>query len=79
MDEWETILIWKFKGPRFEDHGIELKDLAALASLRGAFVEAAKQIWHQDNPDAKNLPAHFEDNIILKVFGIEQGVTGPLS
>jgi hypothetical protein len=71
MVEWETILIWSFKGPRFEDHGVDLRDLAALAALREAIVAVAIQLWRDENP-GKHLPHHFGQSIVLKVFGIEE-------
>ncbi|MRG98177.1 HEAT repeat domain-containing protein [Polyangium spumosum] len=73
MDGWETLLVWKFKGPRFDDHGIELRDLAVMVHLRETIVEAAKQVWRQENPDSKRLPDNFEDSIVLKIFEIGKG------
>ena len=69
---WKPLITWKFKGARFADHGLDLRDLATLIGLRGLLVEFTKQVWRDEHP-GEELPPHFGRNIELKLFEITGG------
>lgn len=70
---WKELLTWTFKGPRFEDNGVDLSDLAALHDLRDLLIENAKELWKRENPSRVRLPRGFEERIQLKVFELLPG------
>lgn len=73
--KWERLLVWTFRGRRFDDgeEGIDLRDLADLTRLRTVLVELAKDTWRRDHPARDRLPAHAEESLSLRIFSAEDG------
>ncbi|XXT25075.1 hypothetical protein WME94_26430 [Sorangium sp. So ce429] len=67
----EPLMVVTFKGPRFEDHGIDLRDLSVLIAIRGALVRYAEEIYREEH--GKAPPRSFVDNIQLRIYGIGKG------
>lgn len=42
-----------FKGPRFEDHGLDLDVLPELYAYKELLVAAAKELWRRHHPDRR--------------------------
>lgn len=68
-----TLVTHIFKGPRFEDHGIDLDVLPDLLSYKGLLVDTAKELWRRHHPDRLRLPKKFEDSLALKFYEIRPG------
>ena len=64
-----------FKGPRFEDHGIDIDVLEELISYKKILVETAKELWRRHNPDHQRLPNNFEDSLCIKFYKLGKGST----
>jgi hypothetical protein len=75
----QSLSTLRFKGARFDDHGLELSVLPELLAYRTLLVETAKELWHKrnrkENGDSKNLPKNFEDKIRIKFYAIQSGST----
>lgn len=67
--QWAPLLVWTFRGPRFEADGLDLRDLEELTRLRALLIELAKDIWKKDQA-RKQAPAH---EVELRFFGTERG------
>lgn len=68
-----------FRGPRFENHTLDLAVLPELVAYGDAVLMTAKEIWKQKNPDRARLPKGFEERIVLKIGAIATGsVTVPV-
>lgn len=70
---WKKLLVWKFQGSRFADHGVDLRDLDDLVTLRKLLAELAKDAWRQAYPDKSKLPNKYEDQLELRFFKIGKG------
>lgn len=70
---WVPLLRWTFKGDRFREHGIDLKDLRALVASREIIVAFAKDIWLRENESSERAPKNFDDKIELQLFHIGEG------
>lgn len=70
---WTELLVWTFRGERFSERGIELRDLEALVHLRALLVELAKSVWRRQNSTRKNLSPHAEDSLELRIFEFREG------
>ena len=64
-----------FKGPMFEDHGLEIDILAELIAYKRLLVETAKEFWKSSHPERKNLPPGFGDSVRLKFYELGKGST----
>ncbi|NOX56688.1 MAG: hypothetical protein GXP27_20025 [Planctomycetes bacterium] len=64
-----------FKGPRFEDHGLDLDVLPDLLAYKTILVETAKELWRRRHPDRQRLPKGFEDSLKLKFYELRPGST----
>jgi hypothetical protein len=64
-----------FKGPRFEDHGLDVDVLPEIMAYKELVQESAKQIWRRKHPGRVRLPKGFEAGIHLKFFRLESGST----
>lgn len=64
-----------FRGPRFDDHGLDLAVLPELIAYRTILVETAKELWRQHHPARERLPANYEESLVLKFFGLDEGST----
>lgn len=62
-----------FKGPRFEDHGLDLDVLPDLLAYKTLLVETAKELWRRNNPDRQRLPRGFEESLSLKFYELKPG------
>ena len=71
--EWEELLVWRYTGPRFQEGGIDLRDLAALVGLRKLLSELARHVWKQRNPDRSRLSANAASDLQLRLFSFERG------
>ena len=67
--------IHSFKGPQFEDHGLEIDVLNELIIYKNILVETAKELWRKNNPDRSNPPKNFEDSLNLKFYELRGGST----
>lgn len=67
----------RFKGGRFEQKdgvlGFPLDVASELQRYQTLILEFAKQIWRAEHPEKKNLPAHFEKKVRLRLAGLEKG------
>lgn len=70
---WQELLVWTFRGERFEEKGIDLRDLENLVHLRAALVELAKLVWKERNPTRERAPKNADDTLELRVFGFDPG------
>src|SRR6266851_2218445 len=68
-----TLVTHIFKGPRFEDHGVDLDVLPDLLSYKDLLVETAKELWRRHHPDRLRLPKKFEDSLALKFYEVRPG------
>jgi hypothetical protein len=73
MSGWKELLTWSFEGERFEDHGLDLRDLKELGYLRDALSETAKTLWKADHLERDRVPRGFEEGLRLKIFSIQAG------
>ena len=64
-----------FKGPRFDDHGLDVDVLPDLLAYKTLLVETAKELWRRKHPDRRRLPKGFEDSLRLKFYQLEAGST----
>lgn len=62
-----------FKGPRFEDHRLDVAVLPEVVAYQRLLVETAKELWRSKNPDRERLPKKFEDKLVLKIARLEPG------
>lgn len=62
-----------FKGPDFEDHGLEIDALPDLVAYKALVSALAEAVWRSNNPDRVRLPKRFHEDIRLKFFGLQQG------
>ncbi len=69
----EELVVHKFNGGRFEDHGIDLESLTELTTYKQIVVETAKELWRAKNRDRLRLPKNFEEDIVLKFYEIRKG------
>lgn len=61
----------RFAGPRFADHGLDLRDLGALMAIRQILVKYVEQLWREETD--KSPPAGFSDSLKFKIYTIEAG------
>ncbi len=71
----KQLTVLTFKGPRFEDHGLDVDVLPEIIAYKGLLQESAKEIWRRKHPGRIRLPKGFEAEIHLKFFGLEAGST----
>jgi len=64
-----------FKGPRFENHYLDIDSLQELISYKNLVVETAKELWRKNHPDRERLPKNFEDSLNLKFNELREGCT----
>jgi len=64
-----------FKGPMFEDHGLEIDILTELIAYKKLLVDTAKELWKSSHPDRKNLPPGFGDSVRIKFYELGKGST----
>ena len=64
-----------FRGPMFEDHGLELDSLSELMAYKKLLLEMAKAIWKKTHPDRTRLPKGFVDSVAVKFYELEEGST----
>jgi hypothetical protein len=72
-DKWEELLVWTYVGPRFQERGIELRDLAPLVLLRELLAETARHVWLKRNPSRQRLSPKASKDLELRIFGFEAG------
>lgn len=65
----------RMTGKRFDDHTIPLELLEDFAALEELFIEVAKWIYLEENPDRKRVPRGFNNKVELKLSSIEEGST----
>jgi hypothetical protein len=63
----------RFKGERFNDHGLDVDVLSELIAYKTILVETAKELWRRKHPDRQRLPKNFEDSLSLKFYEIVPG------
>jgi hypothetical protein len=71
----KQLTVLTFKGPRFDDHGLDVDVLPEIIAYKRILQESAKEIWRRKHPDRLRLPKRFEQDIHLKFFGLEAGST----
>ena len=77
--QWKEVVRLRFKGPRFQDHALDLTALGELSQFQKMVAETAKALWYAAHPDAGRLPNRFEERIRLCLRRIEDGsATAPL-
>lgn len=72
---WRELLTCTFDGPRFEDGGLDLRDLNVLVALDALLVDAAQELWRQDNPDRERMPSGKDALLRLRFFGLGRNCT----
>jgi hypothetical protein len=68
--ERKKLTTLSFKGPSFEDHGLELNVLEELIQYKRILIETAKELWKTNHPERERLPKGFEDSIRIKFYEI---------
>ena len=68
--ERKILTTLSFKGPSFEDHGIELNVLAELIQYKRILIETAKELWRKRHPERERLPKGFEETVRIKFYEI---------
>jgi hypothetical protein len=63
----------RFKGGRFDDHGLDVDVLPELIAYKTILVETAKELWRRRHPNRQRLPKNFEDSLSLKFYEIVPG------
>ena len=63
----------RFKGGRFDDHGLDVDVLPELIAYKTILVETAKELWRRKHTDRQRLPKNFEDSLSLKFYEIVPG------
>jgi hypothetical protein len=76
MFSHRQVALLRFKGPRFEDHGLDVDVLSEIVAYKRLLQETAKEIWRRNHPARVRLPKRFEDEITLKFFNLTPGSTG---
>ncbi|PKN04421.1 MAG: hypothetical protein CVU74_06970 [Deltaproteobacteria bacterium HGW-Deltaproteobacteria-9] len=76
MKHQKDLTTLTFTGPRFEDHGLELGDLAELLAYKKILMETARELWRRDHPDRKYLPRGWEESVAIKFYAINEGSAG---
>jgi len=76
MRPHKQVTVLRFKGPRFEDHGLDVDVLSEIVAYKRLLQETAKEIWRRNNPTRVRLPKKFEAEISLKFFNLTPGSTG---
>src|SRR5262245_2108288 len=71
----KQVALLRFKGPRFEDHGLDVDVLPELIAYKHLLQETAKEVWRREHPDRIRLPRKFEADITLKFFQLQAGST----
>lgn len=71
--DWTELLVWKFEGERFDEDGIDLRDLGELVQLRHILVELAKDTWKQQYSARKQITANADAAMQLRFFRTERG------
>lgn len=71
--ERRPLLVHKFGGRRFEDHGLEISVLPELVAYRALVVDCAKALWRREHPDRERLPGNYEESIVLSFSRLEEG------
>ncbi len=69
------LLTHTFKGPRFEDHGLDIDVLPDLIAFKNILVETAKELWRRKNPGRQRLPKNFEESLNVKFYELRPGST----
>jgi len=62
-----------FEGPKYDDHGLEIDDLAELIAYKDLLVGTAKEVWKRKSPGKGRLQKGWLDSIEIKFYGIEAG------
>jgi hypothetical protein len=75
MPTRKQLTVLTFKGPRFEDHGLDVEVLPEISAYKRLLQESAKEIWRRKHPGRIRLPKGFEADIHLKFFALEAGST----
>lgn len=68
--ERKILTTLSFKGPSFEDHGIELNVLTELIQYKRILIETAKELWRKRHPERERLPKGFEETVRIKFYEI---------
>jgi hypothetical protein len=76
MSGGKKITVLTFKGPRFDDHGLDVDVLPEISAYKRLLQETAKDLWKRKHPTRRRLPKNFDAEISLKFFRIEPGSTG---
>jgi hypothetical protein len=61
-----------FKGPRFEDGGIDLAAVREVLTYGDMLTELAKELWRRKHPTRERLPRRFEDSLVLKFYQVSK-------
>lgn len=64
-------------GARFSNNRIPVEVLPDLAAFRDLLLAYAKDEWRRAHEDRKNLPKHFDKELTLSLFSIEDGSAIP--
>lgn len=75
MRSRKQLTVLTFKGPRFEDHGLDVDVLPEISAYKRLLQASAKEIWRRKHPGRIRLPKGFEADIHLKFFGLQAGST----
>jgi len=71
--QWREVVRLAFKGPRFEDHALDLAALGELRQFQRMVAQTAKMLWHAANMERRRLPPRFEERTRLYLRRIEAG------
>lgn len=75
MQSRKQLTVLTFKGPRFDDHGLDVDVLPEISAYKRLLQESAIEIWRRKHPTRVRLPKGFKADIHLQFFGLEAGST----
>jgi hypothetical protein len=71
---WSPLVRWTFRGHRFRNNGLDLRDLPTLIATRALLLSFALRAWRAENPERERAPKNYS-KIDIQFFGFEKGST----
>ena len=70
---WKELLVWTFRGDRFEEDGIDISDLESLVQLRRILVDVARVICRRRARGKQAKLLKDGSDVEVRIFGFEKG------
>jgi len=71
--EWKEVVRLAFRGPRFDDHALDLTALGELSQFQKMVAETAKALWLAAHRGRERVPKGFQQRTRLCLRKIEEG------